>query len=201
MVRRSRRLARPVQEIGFLRPAAKGGRFESILSHFRRLRRARPAAGRPVGRRSASPSPRARLRLALLQIGAQLLGEPAPCGRPLWPSLCRIVLSLMVPSRLATGRPLFRDSQHCGLPCPQNRLRTGFHRCALPCAAGIDMAEAAAFGGCGSSVVEHSLGKGEVESSILSRSTSLSLEIIEPLDTQRLSVHSDVTNHVTKRWT
>lgn len=31
----------------------------------------------------------------------------------------------------------------------------------------------AAIAGCGSSVVEHSLGKGEVESSILSRSTSL----------------------------
>ena len=120
-------------------------------------------------------APRPRLRLALLQIGAQLLGQPRLAAM-----FCCSALSAMSLSMRSCG-PAHDDTlpcredyaSHCG--CPHRRLlqdlRQICHTCA--CAGRIDMAEGAAFASCGSSVVEHSLGKGEVESSILSRSTSL----------------------------
>ena len=59
---------------------------------------------------------------------------------------------------------------------PKNQMRRFefFLALRLP----VRYGRSAAIAGCGSSVVEHSLGKGEVESSILSRSTSLSRWIL-----------------------
>lgn len=66
----SRPLAGLVQEIGFRPARAKSGRFELIFLYFLRCSEpVRPLIG-------FSGAARARLRLALLQIGTQLLGQP-----------------------------------------------------------------------------------------------------------------------------
>lgn len=81
------------------------------------------------------------------------------------------------PSPRRRRRPtslLFRDSQHCGTAMSQKSYPAKAFTEALRLALRLPVryGRSPAISGCGSSVVEHSLGKGEVESSILSRSTS-----------------------------
>lgn len=99
-------------------------------------------------------------------------------------------------------------------PCHESPLASGFHSCGnqymLPKTAQrfwdsdmrrfkvflalrlpVRYGRSAAIAGCGSSVVEHSLGKGEVESSILSRSTSLFRSSIKNIGFSVASVNAD----------
>ena len=98
--------------------------------------------------------PRTGLRLASLKV------FPECCGQPLlFPDICGIGL-------FVHKTPLSRGSQGFKLCLP----RPGPLWQTLPARQALRLRDLPAR--CGSSVVEHSLGKGEVESSILSHSTS-----------------------------
>ena len=126
-----------------------------------------PRRGKAVRSRIGRAGPAgACLGLAFHQIGAQCLGQPrlAVVGGP--------VLRF-----LPAFHPIFQhpgssviDSEKYGAAMSANGFsQTSTDALRLP----VQYGRSPAIASCGSSVVEHSLGKGEVESSILSRSTIL----------------------------
>jgi hypothetical protein len=122
-------------------------------------------------------APRSRLRLAPLEIGAQ------PLGKTRLPVVLRIALPVLWSLwRVQSG--FLRLEANCvhlaaqaysrGAARLKVRRRARMSLSALALGRCLWQKSAAFATCCGSSVVEHSLGKGEVESSILSRSTIFS---------------------------
>src|SRR5690606_14634390 len=128
----------------------------------------RQPVGTLVGSAAAA---RTRLRLAALQIDAQFLGQTRLAVGLRALALLMYPLGHLppVPPAICPWRHrLARSQEKAALwPC-RGRLAAAAHNQYMPCAGGTDMAEVRRVG-CGSSVVEHPLGKGEAESSILSR--------------------------------
>ncbi len=132
-------------------------------------RRSLPAARPPLPRGAPWSAPYAAAG------SGEAAQRVAPCG---WPSCGRILrlawIRTCAKGCVKGGCKATTTTKPADYGAEMTPLRLFPQAADITCAGRTVVAEVRRIRRCGSSVVEHSLGKGEVESSILSRSTSIS---------------------------
>ena len=173
VVRRSRRLddraaarSRNGRFSAYRRPVVDAA-FTCPFVVVRSAPAALPAARRPRPRGARAPAPCASAGWRAARSASRALRVVLPGARLRWSSAWRFPSAAGSVADGITAASRAVATAMCSLSRCGSKSRR--RACALPDSYGRRPPHPAS---CGSSVVEHSLGKGEVESSILSRSTS-----------------------------